>query len=203
MRKGHVMKATVVAVSCLTGIAVSWAAGSAGGGKAVAPAPGVQSVGVVRVVALLLKLSEAGKLGEVVKVDQSKAQAELAALAKEIETEEHELTTLKTTSEDYLKQSQTVAERKAHFSARREFLDRQLRLKQEMWTQKAYGQIVRVTREVAADRGLSLVLVKDDPNTVPESEGIRAVIAMQKVLYCGGCPDITEEVQARLLAARP
>ena len=197
------MKTTVIALSCLTGIAVSFAAGSAGGSKAVAPAPGVQAVGVVRVVALLLKLSEAGKLGEAIKADQSKAQAELAALAKEIETEERELTTLKTTSEDYLRQSEMLAEKKAHFSARREFLDRQIRLKQELWTQKAYGQVVRATREVAAEKGLSLVLVKDDPNTVPESESIRGVIATQKVLYCGGCPDITDEVQARLAAAKP
>jgi Skp family chaperone for outer membrane proteins len=62
---------------------------------------------------------------------------------------------------------------------------------------------MRATREVAAERGLSLVLVKDDPNTVPESEGIRGVIATQKVVYCGGCPDITQEVQARLIAAKP
>ncbi len=197
------MKTTVIALSCLTGIMVSFAAGSAGGSKATVSAPGVQSVAVVRVVALLLKLSEAGRLEEAVKADQAKAQTELAALAKEIQTEEHELTTLKTTSEDYLKQSQTLAEKKAHFSARREFLDRQIRLKQEMWTQKAYSQIVRTTQEVAAERGLSLVLVKDDPNTVPESEGIRGVIATQKVLYCGGCPDITQEVQARLSAAKP
>jgi Skp family chaperone for outer membrane proteins len=197
------MKTTVIALSCLTGIVVSLAAGSAGGGKAVAPAPGVQSVGVVRVVALLLKLSEVGRLGEAVKADQSKAQAELATLAKEIETEEHELTTLKTTTEDYLRQSEAVAEKRAHFSARRDFLDRQIRLKQELWTQKAYGQVVRATREVAAEKGLSLVLVKDDPNTVPESESIRGVIATQKVLYCDGCPDITEEVQARLRTAKP
>lgn len=62
---------------------------------------------------------------------------------------------------------------------------------------------MRATREVAAERGLSLVLAKDDPNMVPEPESIRGVIATQKVLYCGGCPDITEEVQARLIAAKP
>jgi Skp family chaperone for outer membrane proteins len=56
---------------------------------------------------------------------------------------------------------------------------------------------------VAAEKGLSLVLVKDDPNTVPESEGIRNVIATQKVLYCDGCLDITQEVQGRLMAAKP
>ncbi len=72
-----------------------------------------------------------------------------------------------------------------------------------MWTQKADGEIVRATREVAAEKGLSLVLVKDDPNNVTEAEGIRAAIATQKVLYCGGCPDITADVQAKLMAAKP
>lgn len=197
------MKTTVITLSCLTGIVVSWAAGSAGGSKTVAPPSPVSSVGVVQVVALLVKLSEAGKLAEAVKAEQSKAQAELAALAKEMEIEERELTTLRITSEDYLKQAEALAEKKAHFSAHRELLERQIRLKQELWTQKAYGQIVRATREVAAEKGLSLVLVKDDPNTVPESEGIRNVIATQKVLYCDGCLDITLEVQGRLMAAKP
>ncbi len=197
------MRTTIVALSCLTGIVVSLAAGNAGGGKSISSSPGVQSIGVVRVVSLLLKLSEAGKFADTVKGEQSKGQAALTALAKEIETEERELTTLKTTSDDYLKQSETLAEKKAHFSAHREFLDRQIRLKQELWTQKAYAQIMQATREVAAERGLALVLVKDDPNTVPEAEGIRSVIATQKVLYCAGCPDITPDVQAKLLAAKP
>ena len=203
MRKGYTMKTAVVALSCLTGFVICWAAGSAGGGRSIAPPPGVQSVGVVRVVDLLVKLSEAGNLANTVRADQGKAQAELAALAKEIETEERELMTLRPTSDDYLKQSEALAEKKAHLTAHRDFLDRQIRLKQELWTQKAYGQIMRATREVAAERGLSLVLAKDDPNSAPDAQGMRGVIATQKVLYCGGCPDITPEVQARLLAAKP
>jgi Skp family chaperone for outer membrane proteins len=197
------MKTTVVALSCLTGVAISLAAGIAGGGRTAAPAPGGQSIAVVRVVDLLRRLSEVEKFGDTIKADQGKAQAELAALAKEIETEERELTTLKITSEDYLKQSEIAAEKKAHFTAHRDFLDRQLRLKQELWTQKAYRQVVQATQEVAAAKGLSLVLVKDDPNNVSEAEGIRTVIATQKVLYSDGCPDITPDVEARLTAAKP
>ncbi len=197
------MKTTVVALSCLTGFAISLAAASASGGRSVASPPGVPSVGVVRVVDLLVKLSEAGNLANTVRADQSKAQAELAALAKEIDTEERELMTLKPTSDDHLRQSEALAEKKAHLTAHRDLLDRQIRLKQELWTQKAYSQIMRATREVAAERGLSLILAKDDPNSVPDAQGIRSVIATQKVLYCGGCPDITQEVQARLIPMKP
>ncbi len=197
------MKTTVVALSCLTGVVIAFAAGAAGGGRTAAPTPGVPSIGVVKVVDLLRRLSEVEKLGDTVKADQGKGQAELAALAKEIEAQERELTTLKPTSEDYLRQAETLAEKKAHFSAHRDLLDRQIRLKQEMWTQKAYRRIAQATRDVAAEKGLSLVLVKDDPNNVPEKEGILGIIATQKVLYCAGCPDITPEVQARLSAAKP
>lgn len=197
------MKTTVVVSSCLIVGAVSLAGGMAGGSRTVTPAPGVQSIGVVRLVDLLVALSEAGKQGDEIRADQRKAKAELEALAKEIETEEHELTTLKPTSNDYLKQSEALAEKKAHYSAHRELLDRQIRLKQQRWTQKAYAEVMRATREVAAERGLSLVLVKDDPNNMTEADGIRALIATQKVLYCGGCPDITPDVQARLSTVKP
>ncbi len=123
-------------------------------------------------------------------------------LAKEIETEEAELTGLKPSSSDHLKQSETLAEKKAHYSAHKDLLDRQILLKQQVWTQKAYAEIVRVIREVAVEKGLPLVLVRDDPN-LPGLEAVSALIATQKVLYCGGCPDITPEVQARLIAAKP
>ncbi len=89
-----------------------------------------------------------------------------------------------------------------HYTAHKDSLDRQIILKQQLWTQKAYGEIVRVIREVAVEKGLSLVLVKDDPD-MPGLEAVSALIATQKVLYCGGCADITPEVQARLMAAKP
>ncbi len=46
------------------------------------------------------------------------------------------------------------------------------------------------------------VIVKNDPD-MPGLEAVSALIATQKVLYCGGCADITPEVQARLMAAKP
>jgi Skp family chaperone for outer membrane proteins len=197
------MKTVVVALSCLTGVVVSFAAATAGGGKAAAPTPGVQ-IGVVRVVDILQRLSEARKHSDEIKADQGKAQAELDALAKEIGSEEGELRTLKPSSTDYLKQSEAVAEKKAHYSAHEEFLRRQILLKQQLWTQKAYGEIVRATREVAAEKGLSLVLVKDDPNVnAAPPEAITTLIATYKVLCSDGCPDITLDVQAKLIAAKP
>jgi len=191
------MKMTVVALSCLAGAAVAFAAGVAGGGKTGTAIPGAQ-IGVVGMVEILQALSnERGHVDEIV-ADHKKARVELDALAKQIENEEAELTTLKPSSEDYLKQAEAVAEKKAHYSAHRDYLDRQGLLKQQQWTQKSYGEIARAIREVAAEKGLSLVLVKDDPNMATP-----ALIATQKVPYWGSCPDITQEVQAKLIAGKP
>ena len=103
---------------------------------------------------------------------------------------------------EHLRQTEALAQKKAYYTAHKDFLDRQILLKQQMWTQKAYAEIAQVIREVAVEKGLPLVVVKDDPNLSP-LEAVTALVATQKVLYCGGCPDITREVQARLLAARP
>ena len=159
-------------------------------------------IGVVRVVETLQVLAKARKHSEEITADRTRARAEMQALAKEIEAEEAELAGLKASTSEHLKQAEALAEKKAHYSATRISRTGGSSLKQQMWTQKAYAEITQVIREVAVEKGLPLVLVKDDPN-LSTLEAVSALVATQKVLYCGGCPDITQEVQARLLAARP
>jgi Skp family chaperone for outer membrane proteins len=176
---------------------VAFAAGVAGGGKVGVPAPGIQ-IGVVAMVDLLHVLSNEKAYVDEVMADGRKARSELEALAKQAENEEGELAILKPTSEDYLKQAEIVAGTKARFNARKDYLERQGLLKKHQWTQKSYDRIARATRAVAAEKGLSLVLVRDDPNLATP-----ALIATQKVPYWGGCPDLTAEVQAKLLSDKP
>lgn len=192
------MKTTVAALCCLTGIIVALAAGSAGGDKAAAPTPGLPSVGVVNIREIL---RQDKTFADEFASDQSKARTELGALAKEIHTEEGDLATLRSSSTDYLKQMEAVAEKKARFSAREEFLKQRALLKQQLWSQKMHADIVRATREVAVEKGLSLVLVKEDPDT-PQPEEMSTRIVTQKVLYSDGCWDVTADVQARLSAVR-
>jgi Skp family chaperone for outer membrane proteins len=193
------MKTAVVALSCLAGVVFVFAAGAAGGNKAVPSTPTIP-IGVVRALDILQKDK---KHNEEMNTEQTKARAELSALAKEIESQEGELNALKPTSTDYLKLAETLAEKKAHFNAHRNFLEQQWTLKQQQWTQKMFGEIVRASQEVALEKKLPLVLVKDDPNTATQPQALATLIATQKVLYSGGCPDITEEVQAKLSVAKP
>ncbi len=130
---------------------------------------------------------------------RNEARTELEQRAKEIDAEEADLKTLKSDSDDYLMQLELVLEKKGRYESRKEFLERQIAVKQQIWTRAMYDDVVRVTREIAAQRGFRLVLAADQVD-LPASESLANVIATQKVLYSNGCPDLTDEVKARLLA---
>ncbi len=125
------------------------------------------------------------------------ARTEMEQRAKEIEAEEADLKTLKADSDDYMKQLELVLEKKGRYESRKEFLERQIAVKQQIWTRAMYGDVIRITREIAAQRGFRLVLAADQVDP-PASESLANVIATQKVLYSNGCPDLTDEVKARL-----
>jgi Skp family chaperone for outer membrane proteins len=181
---------------------VAFSAGSiSGGAKTIGPMPQSEStIAVVRVVDILREWAGSDKkhMQELI-AQQNRNRAELEQRARELRTEEEELRTLKTGSEDYLKQLERLLEMKARLEGRKEFLDRELALKQQLWTQRTFAEIVQITRELAAEKGFHLVLAAD-PLEVPPSESIAGIIATQKVLYSSGCPDLTDEVKARLAA---
>lgn len=185
-------------VACVT----AFSAGSLSG-TAKSPGPAAQggpSIAVVRVIEILQ--DSAKKQMPELMVERAKARAELEQLAKEIETEEGDLKTSKPGTDDHLKQLERVSDLKGRYQGRREFLEQRVALSQQAWTQKTYTEIVRITREIAAERGFGLVLAADQADLSP-SENLAGMIATQKVLYAGGCPDLTDEVRARLGAARP
>lgn len=78
------MKTTVVALSGLTAVVVSFAAGIAGGGKAAAPTSGVQSIGVINLMEILRP--DRTYADEIVS-DTNKARAELEEMSTRIVTQ--------------------------------------------------------------------------------------------------------------------
>ena len=192
------MKIRLALFGCVACVLAS-SAGSLSG-TAKAPSPALQSgppIAVVRVIEIL----QGGAKGHMQELmaERSQARAELEQLAKEIEAEEGDLKASKPGSNDYLKQLERVADLKGRYQGRKEFLEQKIALSQQTWTQKTYAEVLRITREVAAEKGFGLVLAADQID-LPPSENLVSVIATQKVLYAGGCPDLTEEVMARLNA---
>ncbi len=130
-------------------------------------------------------------------------RTELESLAKQIESQEAGLNALKPDSMDYLAQRKELIDKRSSLNAQQEFNRERMVLKEYGWSKEFYQEILRVTSEVAKEKGLDLVLEQDQIDLLPLSvNDIMRTISTNKVLYSSGCVDITSDVMARLDGGR-
>ncbi|MFC1738519.1 OmpH family outer membrane protein [Planctomycetota bacterium] len=132
--------------------------------------------------------------------EQNQAIAELDKLSKEIEAQKAALRILKAGSTDYLELMQEILKKQGELEAQNEFIKQRFAFKDQQWTTKLYKDILGLINEVAAQKGLVLVLEQSDTQHLDSSNAneLMLTIRTHKVLYSGGCLDITDEVMARL-----
>jgi Skp family chaperone for outer membrane proteins len=129
--------------------------------------------------------------------EQNKIRATLQALSKEIAAQEAGLKALKPESSDYLAQRKELIDKQARLEAEQKFYKEQIILKQYKWSKELYQDILRITSELAEQKGLDLVLKKDEIDLLALSVNeISETVRTHKVLYSGGCVDISDEVVA-------
>jgi len=156
-------------------------------------------VGTVSVLRILKDCKGNAKFKEEATIEQNKMVAELDKLKAEFEAEEAGLRTLKNGSNDYMTQVKEILTKRANYQAQQEFYKRQIELKEQRWAEDTYKNILRITAEVAKQKGLDLVLEMDEPELpAPNYNGLMTILSTHKVLYSAGCPDITDEVMTRL-----
>jgi Skp family chaperone for outer membrane proteins len=196
------MKTRLAVLCCLICVVMCSNGSIWGGARSEAdPVSRVEpGIAVVRVLEILQETAQNDKkhLQELMAL-RNEARTELEQRAKEIDAEEADLKTLKPDSDDYMKQLDVVLEKKGRYESRKEFLERQIAVKQQIWTRAMYSEVLRITREIASQKGFRLVLAADQMD-LPASENMANLITTQKVLYSDGCPDLTDEVKARVLA---
>ncbi len=198
------MKIRLVLLSGVVAMTAFFARDVFSGAESKPQAPGTQSkIGVVGILQILQEHARGDKQLAEIMAQRNKGLTELAELSKEIEVNEADLKRLRPDSSDYIKELEQVVEKKTRLQSRKEFLDRQAMLRQQLWTQQLYVQVVQASRQVAGEKGLDLVLTRDEPENLSVSEGFSTAIATQKVIYSGGCVDITEDVRARLRTEKP
>lgn len=119
-------------------------------------------------------------------LDKSKAELDLANAG---------LNTLKPDSSAYMEQVNEILQMQAKLQAKQEFYKQKLAAKDRRWTETIYRDILRVTAEVASEIGLDMVLEKSEPELPSQSaDDLISSIRTHKLLYSGGCLDITEQV---------
>jgi Skp family chaperone for outer membrane proteins len=132
---------------------------------------------------------------------QSQAKAQLDDLTKEVETEEAELKTLKQGTADYMQQLQTLLEKRARLDGQQEYLKQQRVLEDKKWMEDLYQEVLQIVNDLAREKGLEMVLERTEPEFPISSDELMLTVSTHKVLYDGGCVNLTNDVIARLDAS--
>lgn len=156
-------------------------------------------IGVVSVRKIFQDCKRNAKYREESTAEQDRIIAELEKLSKEIEAEKAGIKALKPDSGDYRQRVKEILEKQASLQAQQEFHKQEIELKDQRWTEELYEDILQKTGEVAKQKGLDLVLEKDELDfPSPSANELMLTIRTYKLLYCGGCLDITKEVLTKL-----
>jgi Skp family chaperone for outer membrane proteins len=129
--------------------------------------------------------------------EQDKIIAELEKLNKAIDAIQADLKTRKTGSEDSLKLMKDIAEKKASLEGQKQYYQEQFKVKDQMWTEKMYVEILDTVGKIAKQKGYDLVLEKDEIELPAASATeLMLIIRTHKVLYHNNDMDFTSDVLA-------
>ncbi len=194
------MKNRLVILGCLVSVVFLLIAYGYGDGQAVSKTEsGPCEIGIISVRKVFQDCKRGAKYSAEASAEQQRLKAELEKMSKEVEAGEAGLKALKPGSGDYMTQIKELLEKRANYRAKQELYGQQMELTDQMWTKELYQDILRTVGEVAKEKGLKLVL-REEEIDFSETNITELGLTMRthKVLYSGGCVDITGEITARL-----
>ena len=196
------MKIKVMALSVLIGVIVLSFAYERSAAESKTD-PSSLKIGIVNVKKIFQDSKKHAGYMEQAMAERQKIEAQLDKLAKEIEADKAGIKTVKEDSSEYMEMVKEILENQAKLQAQQEFYKRQVEIKDQRWTEQFYADILRATGEVAKEKGLDLVFENGEPELPATSaEGLMMAIRTHKLLYTGGCIDISGDVIARLDAEK-
>lgn len=165
----------------------------------MAPNNTILPIGIVDVRQALRDCSATAKYRERTNAENAKMDAEEEQLTREIQALAASLRALKPNSSDYMDQYKEYLQKQGNLKTMQEFNPRMKATKHQQWTEALYQEILRITKELAAAKGLALVIESDEPQfPIQQYEELAMTLNTHKVLYSNGCLDLTNEVIAEL-----
>jgi Skp family chaperone for outer membrane proteins len=131
--------------------------------------------------------------------EQDKIIVELEKINKELDALQADLKTRKIGSDEYLKLLKDISEKKAYLDSQKQYYQEQFKVKDQMWTEKMYLEILDAVGRIAKEKHYDLVLDKDEVDLPAASATeLMLIIRTHKVLYYNENLDITNEVLAAI-----
>jgi len=192
------MKIKTAVLGCLTGVVVLLLVHQYSTAQ-VTTNDQVLPIGIVDVRRALRDCSATAKYRERMDAENTKMDAEEEDLKRKIQALALGLRALKPNSSDYMEQYKEYLQKQGELKTMQEFNPKQKIMKHQQWTETLYQEILRITKELAAVKGLALVLESDEPQfPIQQYEELAMTLNTHKVLYSNGCLDLTDEVIAEL-----
>ncbi len=194
------MKRSGMLLACLISVVVLFVVHEYGVAQANSAKPALP-VATVSIAQVLRDCKATAKYRERTTAENDRMDAEEDKLSKEIQAMAAGLRTgaLKPESPDYMQQYQDLLQKQAELKTMQDLNPQKKALKHQLWTEKLYKEILRITKELAAQKGLALVLAVDEPEfPMTRYEDLAMALRTHKVLYNGGCTNLTGEVIAEM-----
>jgi len=192
------MKIKTVISGCLICVVVLFVVHELGLAQPIAPVA-ASKIGLLSVSRTLRDCKATVTFAAKAKAEAEQMVAAEKALGNEVNVLTSGVRALVPGTIDYMAQYKLLLLKQAELKAIQESNNRQRLLSQLGWAEKVYKEVLRITSEVAARKGLDLVLQRSEPEyPILSTEQLRMTLSSHKVLYGGGCLDITDEVIAEL-----
>jgi len=192
------MKMKGIVSGCLLGMVVLFAAhqyGTVQAGSGIS----TSKIGVVSVSRALRDCQATAQYREKTTADNDKMALEEAKLNRDVQSLTGEIRALRRGSDDYMARYKELLQKQAELKVLQEYNNQQSGLRDRNWTELLYKEILTVVNDLAKKKGLEMVLERTEP-TFPTAtaDQLMMTLSTHKVLYDGGCLDITDEVIAEL-----
>lgn len=131
--------------------------------------------------------------------DQEAAKKEFNELRAEVEQLQENIKLRKPGSEEHIKLTQQMVEKKALLEAKNSFYEEKVTSLMQNWSEELYKQFLVAVEKVAQQKGIDLVLAREQLDLpAPSLRDFLLTIKTRKVLFFNPKMDITAEVQAEL-----
>ncbi|MFH1718626.1 MAG: OmpH family outer membrane protein [Planctomycetota bacterium] len=192
------MKSKVLALGCLMSVVVLFTIHQYGTARAGAGVS-ASKIGVVSVSRALRDCQATAKYREKTAAENDKMALEEARLTREVQGLTGEIRALRRGSEDYMARYKELLQKQAELKVLEEYNSQQSGLRDRNWTEQLYKEILTVVKDLSEKKALEMVLERTEPTfPVATADQLMMTLSTHKVLYDGGCLDITDEVIAEL-----
>ena len=131
----------------------------------------------------------------------NQARAQIDELNKQVESAEVELKQTKQGTADYVTRYQAALEARSKLQNGQELLKQQRMAEDKKWFEDLYQEALQAVEALAKEKGLDLVLERSEPKFPLTTEEVWSTVGTHKVLYGGGCVNLTNDVIDRVDAS--